>query len=534
MSTEGEEGLKRKREESPDRQSSAPVLGPVSSVDLGIIYIQESVYGLRHSKYATEFRRIYPDFEPLTEADSTTQSFLTEWKNVATIKLIPNPFYRRAQDSPPVEPELALEKIKDAKRQNKTILVTQPSIEKYPVSSIDVKPSGKTHSEQVAARALGFGYKKSAPSDKMDAAFAFDDITDSGKYLVQWIYTEREPCIPPHYTNSCSTLIKDIADTQFRRYQIPIEVYYTFPRPHSSVEDKKQYHAEKREEMYQVVRKIESYPLQFDKRQSLIMDAEFSQTIIRQASISQEDISKFGTENPQKEFEIPEAEKRILTRLKEIKDAIRQTQSASEISKLLEERGQLITQSRTFLPDEKKSLSQQDETIDRLKNLEQQCKVQLYHLVRIPVQSQNEDDFNELVKEYQMILSVMNTAIAKRKGELLTGPTSPIKDDAIVSKYEERLTALQDSLSVFIQENAQQKEKNRIHEEKGRGTIPLVKLSSKKTTSQQEPEKKKPRIHEPEKKEVQKPEDEKQEAVDMMELIDTDVRETHKPRFGSY
>ena len=57
----------------------------------------------------------------------------------------------------------------------------------------------------------------------------YDHITDGGKYLIKWIYTERAPCLEVLYRYPCKNFIEGLAQTQYRRSGLPIEVYYSVP-----------------------------------------------------------------------------------------------------------------------------------------------------------------------------------------------------------------------------------------------------------------------------------------------------------------
>lgn len=165
------------------------------------INIQENEYGFRHSKQAAEFRRKWTE-----ESSKDNTSGLTLFRNVATIKLIPNPN-------------------KSNLSQLEPIYVTMSSVTKEPDQQSQL-PNAHNHSEQIAIQLLFHGYKTEYPNQLNDLYLR---VTCDGQYIIKWIYTERETCYGGLYKNSCADKINILSTEQLKYHHIPIEVFYTKP-----------------------------------------------------------------------------------------------------------------------------------------------------------------------------------------------------------------------------------------------------------------------------------------------------------------
>lgn len=231
------------------------------------IYIQESPYGFRHSKYAADYRRTWKDIH--AESSEKTLGFQ---RNIATMKLVPNPnYYSDKVLEKILDTNYTINFIQGAKSQkdpkDKAVYVTLPSLTKH-----NIKPdphSFKTeqayqqelkkykhekvpasyHSEPQVGKALIFGHNKGVILDAKDKTgkdkfeLEHNKITENGKYLIKWVYSEREPCLPGAYKNSCQEYLEGLAKVQFQKWMLPIEVYYT--NAYLLNEDTKKYKANK-------------------------------------------------------------------------------------------------------------------------------------------------------------------------------------------------------------------------------------------------------------------------------------------------
>ena len=506
-----------------------------------IIYVQEEAYGYRYSKYAARYRKMWPYGTENGEA-------LAEWKNVATIKLVKNPNYQKGikrKSTSSSDTQAIIHSVKGSKSSGEALYVTLPSVARMRAAGYGKRASAFTHSEHIAASALMLGYKKvklekeqeeekekkeekvkekeqeeeketsTLPSD------AYDLITENGKYLIKWIYTERSPCPAALYDHPCKDFLERLSQTQYNLHKLPIEVYYSVPYEHQedfSLKAKANI----------TVEGMTHYPLSTNqemktrREEDLKQDVALGCLIIKAIGVGQEDIN-LSEQEMEKILEsadqsaLDETKNKIEANILAVKAHLADQLKADIIvGGLLGRTIETVEDVKEYNEDfynqfHKPGLMQLDSYNAQLSDLdvkrqediemqerlisgkssekvireyEEKFKNLIYQLFEnYPSLGQEMNEFYGMVQRCQDNLSKLNNKICVLRKQLLTKDSSLIMDDEREDYFDRELKEISEAIEAFrikqVQKAHENEDQIKRHNE---GVIPKVASAGKKPT----------------------------------------------------